>query len=415
MRLLHTSDWHLGQTFHGHDRQYEHQCFLDWLLATLEQEQTDALLIAGDIFDNANPSAAALHQFYRFLSTAKARLPGLNVVVIAGNHDSPFRLEAPSPLLAALDVSVVGQVGRSESGEIDWQRLVVPLTDRSGQVRCWCLAVPFLRASDLPKRKSEEQEGDDYNLGVTELYRQAEARAEALREKDQAIIALGHCHLRGGLVSSDSERRILIGGCEALSASIFGSSLAYVGLGHLHRAQTVGDDETRRYSGSPLPLSFNEIDYRHQVLRVDLHGRDVCEVSVLPVPRAVDLIRVPEQTLPEVLSVLESMEWPDLPEHGQPYLEVKVRLNQPEPDLRHQIEAVLRGKPVRLIRIEPRYPTRGSESLDDLATTVEDFGRLEPIDMFTMLYRQKYAADPDASLQAAFHELTHASSLEPSL
>ncbi|MGI9211151.1 MAG: exonuclease SbcCD subunit D, partial [Methylococcaceae bacterium] len=91
---------------------------------------------------------------------------------------------------------------------------------------CWCLAVPFLRASDLPKRKGEAQEGDDYTLGVTELYRQAEAKAEALREKDQAIIALGHCHLRGGLVSSDSERRILIGGCEALSASIFGSSLA---------------------------------------------------------------------------------------------------------------------------------------------------------------------------------------------
>ena len=97
MRVLHTSDWHLGHTLHGYDRAYEHQRFLDWLLDTLEAEAVDALLIPGDVFDNANPSAATQHQLYRFLTTARARMPALSIVVTAGNHDSPARLEAPSP------------------------------------------------------------------------------------------------------------------------------------------------------------------------------------------------------------------------------------------------------------------------------------------------------------------------------
>src|SRR5437868_773213 len=102
MRFLHTSDWHLGQTLHHFERGYEHQCFLDWLLDTISAEQADALLIAGDIFDNANPSAASQKQFHRFLRQAKNRAPNLNIVIIAGNHDSPGRLEAPGPLLQAL-------------------------------------------------------------------------------------------------------------------------------------------------------------------------------------------------------------------------------------------------------------------------------------------------------------------------
>ena len=101
MRLLHTSDWHLGQSLHNFERHYEHQRFLDWLLDTVVSERADALLIAGDIFDNANPSSASQKQLYRFLQRARERVPHLNLIVIAGNHDSPGRLEAPGPLLEA--------------------------------------------------------------------------------------------------------------------------------------------------------------------------------------------------------------------------------------------------------------------------------------------------------------------------
>src|SRR5450830_1653635 len=116
MRLLHTSDWHLGQSLHNFDRHYEHQCFLDWLIDTIVAEEADALLIAGDIFDNANPSSNAQRQLYRFLQQAKTRAPGLQIVVIAGNHDSPGRLEAPGPLLEAHGTVVIGNVVRGRDG-----------------------------------------------------------------------------------------------------------------------------------------------------------------------------------------------------------------------------------------------------------------------------------------------------------
>jgi exonuclease SbcD len=257
---LHTSDWHLGQTLHNYDRMYEHQRFLNWLLDTLETEQTDALLIAGDIFDNANPSADAQRQFYRFLTDAKRRVPQLDIVIIAGNHDSPGRLEAPVPLLAAFDATVVGHVTRRQ-GEIELDRLLVPLKNRDGDITAWCMAIPFLRPGDVPK---VEADGDPYLEGVSLLYRQVLDLALNHREHGQAIVALGHCHMNGGQTSEDSERRIIVGGAEALPVEIFDPAITYAALGHLHRAQTVGGQNRLRYAGSPLPMSFAEIHYPHQ-------------------------------------------------------------------------------------------------------------------------------------------------------
>ena len=163
MRFLHTSDWHLGQTLHSFERFHEHQAFLDWLIDTIVAEQVDALLIAGDVYDNANPSATSQKQLYRFLRSAKSAAPHLNIVIIAGNHDSAGRLEAPAPLLEELDVSLVGHVVRDVDGNIDYGRLVVPLKDRSGQTTAWCLAVPFLRPGALTRPPSDANPGFSRN------------------------------------------------------------------------------------------------------------------------------------------------------------------------------------------------------------------------------------------------------------
>ena len=138
MKLLHTSDWHLGQSLNQYDRNFEHTRFLAWLLDTLEAEKVEALVIAGDVFDSTNPSAASQAQLYQFLTQARQRVPHLGIVMTAGNHDSPGRMEAPAPFLSLLDASVVGQVGRSVDG-IDWDRIVVPLKNREGLVSAWCI------------------------------------------------------------------------------------------------------------------------------------------------------------------------------------------------------------------------------------------------------------------------------------
>jgi exonuclease SbcD len=404
VRLLHTSDWHLGQTLHDFDRSYEHERFLNWLLDTLEGQQIDALLIAGDVFDNPNPSADAQKQFYHFLTEAKRRAPQLNIVIIAGNHDSAGRLEAPASLLQAFNTTVVGCVTRDTQGNLELDRLIAPLRNRQGDIAAWCLAVPFLRPGDVPKVATD---GDAYLEGVRQLYRQTLDYALERWENGQAIVALGHCHMNGGQTSEDSERRIVIGGAEALPVDTFAPTIAYVALGHLHRAQQVGDQKRIRYSGSPLPMSFNEIHYPHQVVRVDLNGGAVQDIRPLRVPRPVELLRVPQHPGPidEVMDQLKALDLPDAPLPEQPYLQVRIQLTAPEPGLRAKVEGALDRKPVRLARIETTYGSPTDHDSVDRPQSLDDLGRLQPDNLFKKLYRHKYQVEPNAKLLAAFSEL----------
>ena len=420
MRLLHTSDWHLGQALHSYDRSYEHQQFLDWLLDTLVAERVDALLIAGDIFDTANPSSSAQKQLYRFLQQARRRLPALDIVVIAGNHDSPGRLEAPGPLLEDHGTTVIGHVLRGPDGAIDIERMVVPLRDAAGAIAAWCLAIPFLRPGDVPRADADADadgnaDADPYLAGIARLYRQAYALADAKRTAGQAIVAMGHCHMVDGQASLDSERRIVIGGTEALPAAVFDAGIAYTALGHLHLAQRVGGKDHRRYCGSPLPLSFAEVGYRHQVLRIDLVD-GAAQVEGIDVPRAVELLRIPAtpQPLDAVLLALAELDLQELPRERQPFLEVRVLLDGPEPGLRARIESALDGKPVRLAKIEPtRKHQAGSGDGFQPALSLEQLAQLQPDDIFKRLYAQRFGdAAPDDQL-AAFAELMLPGAGEP--
>ena len=442
MRLLHTSDWHLGQSLHNFERSYEHQRFLDWLLDAIVSEQADALLIAGDIFDNANPSAASQKQLYRFLQQAKERAPHLNLIVIAGNHDSPGRLEAPGPLLQAHGTRVIGSVQRTEDGEIDIESMVLPLTGRTGAVEAWCLAVPFLRPGDVPRVPvagavevsdgAEPVDGaavdssvaavtaadsgepdpapaaDPYLAGIALLYRQALELALTKRQDGQAILAMGHCHMVDDQMSNDSERRIVIGGTEMLPAGIFDPAIAYAALGHLHLAQTVGKQQHIRYCGSPIPLSFAEVGYQHQILRIDIEGAAISKIEPLFIPRAVDLLRIPAKPalLAQVLEELAALEvpLPPAPSERQPFLEVRVLLDAPEPGLRSRIEEALEGKPVRLAKIETSSAARDS-SIDQDVMTLDQLEQLKPDDIFRQLYQQRFGSDAPADQLSAFAEL----------
>jgi DNA repair protein SbcD/Mre11 len=406
MKLLHTSDWHLGQSLNQYERSYEHAQFLAWLLDTLQAENVDVLLIAGDVFDNTNPSAASQAQLYQFLTAARSRMPRLGIVMTAGNHDSPGRMEAPAPFLALLDAYVVGQTGHSAGG-VDFSRIVVPLKDSAGATAAWCIAMPFLRPGDVPR---VEGATDAYRAGMEAIYAQAYAYALEQRSPGQAIIALGHCHITGGQVSEDSERRIVIGGAEALSANVFDPGIAYVALGHLHLAQKIGGDATRRYCGSPLPMSFSEVDYQHQVVIVELEGEAVRTTREVYIPRSVELLRVPKKPAPlaEVLAALQALEFPerlrDAPPEQWPYLQVRVQLSQPEPGLRMEVEAALAGKPVRLVRIETSN-VRAADSMAAATLSMDELSQQSPSDYFERLYQHRFDAPPPEELLAAFTEL----------
>ncbi len=417
LRLFHTADWHLGHHLHGVSRQLEHQRFLDWLLDELHGKQVDALIVAGDIFDSANPSSAAQSQLYDFLVKAKSRLPNLNIILIGGNHDSASRLDAPSPILNALGVTVVGGLSREDRGRIDWERLLVPLTNAAGEIKAWCGAMPFLRNADLPSTAKDEesvdterpgeQDSDPLISGMKTLYGELFAQLQQRAGNAESLILTGHCYMVNGAVSELSERKILGGNQHALPVELFPDEVAYVALGHLHLAQRVGANEHIRYSGSPIPLSFDESDYPHQVVQVDIKAGQPVATAALKIPRSVQLLRIPNgkdfAVLPEVIEHLKNLVLDDLPPEQRPLLELRIRLEKPEPGLRQQIEEVIAKLPLRLLKISTAYS--GSEkSLADL-NIEERLEELQPLEVFQRCYHNKYDKEAPEAMSALFNEL----------
>ena len=404
MRILHTSDWHLGQTLYELQRTWEHERFLAWLLDTIGEARADALLVAGDVFDNANPSAEAQRIWYRFLADLRGRHPDLDVVVIGGNHDSADRLDAPRPLLVGgFDVHVVGGLPRCADRRIDVDRLLVPLRDARGEVAAWVAAVPFLRPADLLLATGE---GDGLVAGVRAVYDEVFAAARERRRPGQALVAMGHLYMASGELSEMSERRIFSGYQHALPIDVFPEDVAYVALGHLHKPQRVGADRIR-YAGSPIPLALGERTYRHQVCLVELEGERLARVESIPVPRAVEILRVPTSgalppdALVEALRTLP--ERGDRPAHELPYLEVEALLAEPDPGLPSKVEAALEGKAARLVRLG-RTRTGDEAALAD-RIIARMLGDLTPEEVFANRYRRLYDEDPPDELQAAFAEL----------
>ncbi len=404
MRILHTSDWHLGHTLHEHSREYEHRAFIAWLLETLSAEQIDALVISGDIFDSANPSAQSQKIWYGFLASANRLLPELQIVVIGGNHDSAARLDAPVPLLESMKIHVTGGIPYLEEGGIDWNRMIVPLYNRKGLRSAWVAAVPFLRPADLPPA-SEDTE-DSMIDGVRRRYAEAVEAAMERRSAGEALIVTGHCYLSGSVLSELSERKILGGNQHALPVDLFDDRITYVALGHLHLAQSAGGRENVRYSGSPIPLSVSEIRYCHQVCVLNLDNGRSESIQQIKIPRSVEFQRVPVTGALPVETLLKKLA--DLPDSTGntdreiwPYLEVAPLLDKPRPSLREDILQALNGKAVRLVRIAPALE-ESSSLVSNPGASLDD---INPEDVFSRCYRSRFTDDPPPEYMSAFNEL----------
>jgi exonuclease SbcD len=400
MRLIHTSDWHLGHELHGFDRGVEHDVFLDWLAGLLVDLQADALLVTGDIYDTVNPSVPAQQRLYRFVRRALAEVPYLQIVLIGGNHDSAARLELPKELLDANRVHLIGGMPRHQ-GRPAARRVLVELRDAAATPRALCAAVPYLRPGDLPPCVEAESP-------VKTLYRDVIDAAKATRG-DLPLIVTGHLHMRGGIVSELSERRLVVGGEEAVPSDIFPASAAYVALGHLHRPQTVPGQTLIRYAGSPFPMSVTEKDYEHSIVVVDLDQAGSVKTHLVRTPRPIAFHRVPlhgAAGLEDAEEALRRLKIDDPGEDRRPFLEVAINLSSAEPDLRQRIEAALAAKPVRLTRIVRQAVPGGlPDTSGEQDAALEE---LEPADVFALRHREEYGTEPPEDLKRAFHEVVTA-------
>ncbi len=390
MRILHTADWHIGQFFYEYDRAYEHQQFLDWLLSTLIHQQIDTLLISGDVFDLSNPSASSVKMLYSFLNRAVKANPALQVVMTAGNHDSASRLESPKPLLESSNIHIVGILEKEDSGKVDYSKITIPLKGKDGSTKLWCIAAPFLRMGDYPVMQDCD---NPYTEGITTFYKEAYAYAASQKKTGQAIIAMGHLHAQQAEVGDiDRMERLIMGGVECIPASAFDENISYVALGHIHKAQRIGGKEHIRYCGSPLPMSFSEINYKHQVIVFDIVEEWAENLQSIEVPVSVPLMRVPavHSSLSEVLASLQQLTGFEGDLNAAPYLEVRVLLDGPEPGLRHKIEMMLTGKNVRLAKIDVRYPAMSAEQTENTTANYAQLNDLQPVDVLHKVYQNKY-------------------------
>lgn len=416
MKLIHTSDWHLGHTLHEISQAPQQRAFLAWLTGMLREQQVDALLIAGDIFDTANPSAEAQEIWYEFLVNASRVVPDLQIVAIGGNHDSAARLDAPKSLLKQFRVTVVGGL-RHVGGRLDTQELAIPLRTNSNKIEAWVAAVPYIRMADVSVVRTSAADNETSSAaaqdnamdpvieGVRGIYAQVIDQISILRSSDQALIAMGHLYLARGEVSVLSERKVLGGNQHALPNDIFPPEVTYVALGHLHMAQRVGH-ESVWYSGAPLPFDVAEKDYPNQVRLVELSGAELVSSTRIPVPRTLRMLRLPDSgTLgfTEAVSALRQ-----LPQHspeleGKALLEVHVTLTGPEPTLRFEIEKALEGKGYHLVRIAAGYQENAQELAQQEAEV--DLEQACPEEVLSLAWRTRYGNEVEEAIWPLFHEI----------
>ncbi|HNO75108.1 MAG TPA: exonuclease SbcCD subunit D C-terminal domain-containing protein, partial [Nitrosomonas mobilis] len=372
MKILHTSDWHIGRTLYGRKRYEEFEAFLTWLAETIQQNEIDALLVAGDVFDTSAPSNRAQELYYRFLCQVAAS-SCRHVVVIAGNHDSPSFLNAPRELLKALDVHVVGSAA-IEHPEDE----VLVLRNEQGAPELIVCAVPYLRDRDIRVAEAGESVEDKERKlidGIRTHYATVAALAEQKREElgvDLPIVGMGHLFTAGGqTIDGDGVRELYVGSLAHVTAGIFPASFDYLALGHLHVPQKVSGLETMRYSGSPLPMGFGEAKQQKSVCHVTFGQHDGHSTTA-----SVQLIDVPVfQKLERVKGDWDgiSSRLLELSATDKGWFEIIYEGIEIIGDLRERLEATISGSQMEILRIKNNRiidrvlgQIHAEETLDDL-------------------------------------------------
>ncbi len=390
MKILHTSDWHIGRSLYGRKRYEEFESFLIWLVETIQQNEIDALLVAGDVFDTSAPSNRAQELYYRFLCRV-AVSSCRHVIVVAGNHDSPSFLNAPKELLKSLDVHVVGSSTESPEDE------VLVLRNEQDAPELIVCAVPYLRDRDIRVAEAGESVEDKERKlidGIRTHYAAVAALAEQKREElggDIPIVAMGHLFTAGGqTVDGDGVRELYVGSLAHVTAGIFPACFDYLALGHLHVPQKVNGSETTRYCGSPLPMGFGEAKQQKSVVIVDFYP----QITQIKADEEVDNLRksapsADHETRISLIDVpvfqkLERVkgDWDGISSRilelsatdSQGWLEVIYDGTEVIGDLRERLEAAISGTQMEILRIKNNRiidrvlgQIHEEETLDDLS------------------------------------------------
>lgn len=374
----------MGRSLFGVKRDETFEAVLDWLIDTIESQNIDTLIIAGDVFDSATPSHLAQEQYFRFLSKLIANRTCRHTVVVGGNHDSASLINAPRQILENLDIHVVGAACEKPEDE------VVVLKDLEGKPEALVLAVPYLRERDVRVSHEQETQSDKESLiieGTRSHYAAVLTAAKdilhSLGNPEIPVIATGHL-FAAKCSAGDDERNLYVGSLGQIPADVFSPEIDYVALGHLHRPQVLDANETRRYSGSPIALDFSENHAKKSVVIIDFDKKSPT-VTLVPVP-AFDRLERVSGTLEEILGELTK-----LAAENQPmFCEVTHSQGAFDPMLAQKCRDAVENSPVEIVRIVSRALINAQLTHED---NIADVDALTPEEMFDVRLSKEMELD----------------------
>jgi exonuclease SbcD len=385
MRILHTSDWHLGQHFMSKSRQAEHQALIDWLLIQVDVHTVDAVLIAGDIFDTGSPPSYARELYSQLV--VRLHSAGVALLLLGGNHDSIATLGETRAMLACLSTTVVAAVDAAASHVV-----TLPLRGGDGEAGCIVCAIPFIRPRDVLQSQagqSAEDKQQSMQAAIQAYYQSVhdagrERQAELQKELGRVVplIATGHLTTLGAS-SSESIREIYVGSLDAYPTAAF-PPVDYIALGHIHKPQKVGGLDHIRYCGSPIPLGFDEARQQKEVLLVDLGAEGLTAITPLLVPRFQPLVSVSGNLLALASAITVAAAEGTLDKSV--WLEVSVAEDDYLSDLPARIEAMTQGLPVDVLRVRRQ---RGNAAVSIAREVSETLDELSPDDVFARRLAQE--------------------------
>lgn len=334
MKIIHTADWHIGHELYGYDREEEFDFFFTQLADLMAEEQPDALLVSGDVYDSYMPSNAAVRQLNTALLSLHEASPETEIILTAGNHDSGLRLEAAAPPWLSHKIHLIGTIDPT----LERNRIEI---EGKGVV----MAIPFCYPANFPHQESDKVEERQKSF--------FQRVSERLSRESLPTVLMAHLYLSGVQLNGTRQPRDIVGGSEAMALSDVGIGYDYLALGHIHRRQRVGD--RAYYSGSPLPISFDE-PAEHGVLVVELDRGKTPRVDFRALATARPLLTMPEKavTYSEAIEILRAM---DADEQAYIRLHVLGEPDKPLPfDYLEQATKALEGKSARYCTIKMEYP-----------------------------------------------------------
>ena len=405
MKVIHTSDWHIGQTLYQYSRDEEHKYFFKQLKDIVLEEKPDALIVSGDIFHASTPSVMSQRLYYHALVELSKLYDDLQIIVTAGNHDSPSRLEAPRELWEAFNVTVIGNLDFykevQENGlTYDASKIQIPVR-RNDEIVGWILAVPFINAGNYPSLK----EDDGYSKRVFSFYNNLKNNLKLNEQytENHSVIAMGHFMISG--VDSASQNK-LTGGLESVVSTEMSaiSGIDYWAMGHVHHPQNVG--ENIRYSGSPFAMTFNEI-YPHSVTVVEIENHNV-DIKIREIDPLIPVVDFPfkpnsyedapskDELFAEIVKVLDS----------ECYVRLHVRTEMPLSDMDNaRIQELFEGKNAKYCGIQAYFPVNESDCEEKSVRTLDEFRAISPFDLGCSVYKKKNNAEMPDEMRTLFKEV----------